>query len=116
MLLMPCPGDPANIFSLRCVQRVSVWFPYQITPQWPLIIQCSSIGSLGPTPEAWVETELASNLGRGSRSVQLVYPSKSNVLNSLDGILGGGCLPYSRYDLLGLLIFNQLKLLLKMDF
>jgi len=71
-------------------------FSRQVKPDWPLIVQCSSIGSLGPTPESWVETELASSLGRGSRSVHLVYPSKSNVLESLDGILGGCCLPYSR--------------------
>lgn len=59
---------------------------------WPLIIQCSSIGSLGATPSAWVSGELCQSLGSGMP--QVVYPSTSNVLESHDGILGGGCLPY----------------------
>ncbi len=31
-----------------------------------------------------------------SGKVELVYPSHDDVINSYDGPLGGGCLPYSR--------------------
>ena len=27
---------------------------------------------------------------------KVIYPSKKNVLDSLDGLLGGGCLPYRK--------------------
>ena len=72
----------------------------------PVVVQCSSIGSLGPTPDAWLEKELGASLssvktsgtfGRIPRPrVSLIYPSHGDVLSSYDGLLGGGCLPYSR--------------------
>jgi len=68
---------------------------------WPVKIQCSSIGSLGMSPDMWLEHELGTSLSSTqSRSltrpkVSLVYPSHSDVLGSYDGPLGGGCLPYS---------------------
>ena len=72
---------------------------------WETIVQCSSIGSLGPTEDAWVRGELGkafssdssnNSLGGGCNGpVSVVYPSKQDVLGSYDGILGGGCLPYS---------------------
>ena len=70
--------------------------------------QCSSIGSLGQTPDTWLEAELGKSLasvrpGPGGPlarvtcpHVSLVYPSHEDVLGSYDGLLGGGCLPYSR--------------------
>ena len=69
--------------------------------KWPLVVQCSSIGSLGATEDVWFRGELAKSLAaqRGSSKippVKLVYPSKSDVLGSHDGIAGGGCLPYAR--------------------
>lgn len=68
-----------------------------VTPcRWPLIMQCSSIGSLGQTPSAWAMSELSDSLGPNHADVKLIYPSKSNVFQSLDGIFGGGCLPYRR--------------------
>ena len=76
---------------------------------WPVVAQCSSIGSLGQTPDTWLESELGASLasvrpGPGGplaratcRShVSLIYPSHGDVLASYDGLLGGGCLPYSR--------------------
>ncbi|KAF4523281.1 hypothetical protein B566_EDAN009404, partial [Ephemera danica] len=69
---------------------------------WPVIAQCSSIGSLGPTPSEWLEGQLKSSmLGSSSPAptktpLKLVYPSLANVQNSYKGLLGGGCLPYSR--------------------
>ena len=64
--------------------------------RWPLIMQCSSIGSLGQAPNTWCMSELSSSLGPQNNDVQIVYPSEKNVLGSLDGIFGGGCLPYRR--------------------
>ena len=72
---------------------------------WPVVVQCSSIGSLGQTPDAWLENELGRSLAGiksgtltpvRSPNVSLVYPSHSDVLASYDGLLGGGCLPYSK--------------------
>ena len=76
---------------------------------WPVVAQCSSIGSLGLTPDSWLETELGRSLasvrpGHGGPLAQpscrphvsLIYPSHADVLGSYDGLLGGGCLPYSR--------------------
>eukprot|EP00095_Tigriopus_kingsejongensis_P004158 maker-scaffold1541_size36691-snap-gene-0.12 protein:Tk04158 transcript:maker-scaffold1541_size36691-snap-gene-0.12-mRNA-1 annotation:"tyrosyl-dna phosphodiesterase" len=71
--------------------------------KWPLIIQCSSIGSLGPQESSWMRGDLAQSLCSTSRltsgslpNVQVVYPSQANVMQSYDGILGGGCLPYAQ--------------------
>eukprot|EP00088_Acartia_fossae_P012403 TRINITY_DN16392_c0_g1_i6.p1 TRINITY_DN16392_c0_g1~~TRINITY_DN16392_c0_g1_i6.p1 ORF type:complete len:592 (+),score=114.72 TRINITY_DN16392_c0_g1_i6:30-1778(+) len=75
--------------------------------KWSVKIQCSSIGSLGQTPDVWLENELGRSLscysGGGAAGalpspgkVELIYPSHEDVLNSYDGVLGGGCLPYSR--------------------
>ena len=72
----------------------------------PVVVQCSSIGSLGQTPDAWLEKELGASLASVKPSgtlrkihkprVSLIYPSHGDVLASYDGLLGGGCLPYSR--------------------
>ena len=69
---------------------------------WEVVAQCSSIGSLGPSPDTWLESQMASSLASSkSRAeqrgrVSLIYPSHSDVLSSYDGLEGGGCLPYSR--------------------
>ena len=69
---------------------------------WEVVAQCSSIGSLGHTPDSWLESQLGSSLSsvksRGCQAgrVSLVYPSHSDVVSSYDGLEGGGCLPYSR--------------------
>ena len=63
---------------------------------WPFVIQCSSIGSLGQTPTAWAMGELSDSLAPNHKDVHVVYPSKKNVLDSVDGIFGGACLPYRR--------------------
>ncbi|XP_070490380.1 probable tyrosyl-DNA phosphodiesterase isoform X2 [Chironomus tepperi] len=68
----------------------------------PVIVQASSIGSLGATPSAYLLGEIASSFSRDSApvgirkipTVKLIYPSLNNVLNSHDNIMGGGCLPY----------------------
>ena len=68
---------------------------HDVKVNWPLIIQCSSIGSLGQTPTTWCTSELKQSLG-SAKDVQVIYPSKKNVMDSLDGLLGGGCLPYRK--------------------
>ena len=68
----------------------------------PIILQASSIGSLGPSPNAYITGEIASSFKRDSApvglrrvpNVKLIYPSLNNVLSSHDGMAGGGCLPY----------------------
>ena len=65
----------------------SVFRKYDIKVNWPLIIQCSSIGSLGQTPSTWCTSELKQSLG-SAKDVQVIYPSKKNVMDSLDGLLG----------------------------
>ena len=44
---------------------------------------------------AWLN-ELGDSLGPNHKDIKVIYPSKKNVLDSLDGIFGGGCLPYRR--------------------
>jgi len=63
---------------------------------WPLVMQCSSIGSLGNTPLDWMVNELGTSLGPKNKEVKVIYPSKKNVFRSIDGIIGGGCLPYRK--------------------
>ena len=73
---------------------------------WQVLAQCSSIGSLGPGPHSWLESQLGASLGSCRSSigvssgqtarVSLIYPTHSDVLSSYDGPLGGACLPYSR--------------------
>ncbi|XP_049289513.1 probable tyrosyl-DNA phosphodiesterase isoform X2 [Anopheles funestus] len=70
----------------------------------PLVAQSSSIGSLGPSPESWVLGEIMASFRKDSAPVgirrlpgfRMIYPSYSNVRQSHDGLLGGGCLPYVR--------------------
>ncbi|XP_035784151.1 probable tyrosyl-DNA phosphodiesterase [Anopheles albimanus] len=70
----------------------------------PLVAQSSSIGSLGPSPESWVLGEIMANFRKDSAPVgirrmpgfRMIYPSYSNVRQSHDSLLGGGCLPYGR--------------------
>ena len=73
---------------------------------WEVVAQCSSIGSLGPGPQSWLESQLGASLGScrsnlgvssgDTARVSLLYPTHQDVLSSYDGPLGGGCLPYSR--------------------
>lgn len=70
----------------------------------PIVAQCSSIGSLGPSVQSWCMADVANSFRRDSAPLglrrlpgfRLVYPSYANVRASHDGLLGGGCLPYRR--------------------
>ncbi|KAK9509602.1 hypothetical protein O3M35_006879 [Rhynocoris fuscipes] len=70
---------------------------------YPVLVQCSSIGSLGSKPEDWLLGDMLTTFTSGKRNgvyskpkLKFIYPSFENIANSYDGILGGGCLPYSR--------------------
>ena len=72
-------------------------------PQWNILAQCSSIGSLGPNYESWLLSNMVSSMSRektkGIKSnpcFQFVYPSLKNYENSFDCKSGSCCLPYSR--------------------
>lgn len=65
-----------------------------------IVMQCSSIGSLGPNPNSWLAGELAQSMSNPSKSpapnFKVIYPCYQDVESSLHGLAGGGCLPYSR--------------------
>ncbi|XP_050707432.1 probable tyrosyl-DNA phosphodiesterase [Eriocheir sinensis] len=74
--------------------------------QHPIIVQCSSIGSLGKDQRSWLSAELGLSLaGHKTTSatvlpatlpkVCVVYPSQADVRDSSQGWMGGSCLPYN---------------------
>ena len=96
--LASSPGshDGSALCHYGHMAAASILRKHSLQRPWPLIIQCSSIGSLGATPTIWALGELSDSLAPNRKDVQVVYPSRQNVLDSLDGIFGGGCLPYRR--------------------
>lgn len=67
--------------------------------------QASSLGSLGKDAGQWLRKVLLRSLashhkgplpGNSSATINVIYPSLDNVLNSYYGPDGGGCLPYSK--------------------
>ncbi|GIY64653.1 tyrosyl-DNA phosphodiesterase 1 [Caerostris extrusa] len=74
-----------------------------VQPDWPLICQFSSIGSLGASPDQWLLNEFCTSLsttkdapiGSKSSSLKLVFPTVENVRKSLQGYPAGASLPYS---------------------
>jgi len=75
---------------------------------WPVIMQCSSIGSLGKSPDGSFMEELATTLNacRGrtgahrpaaSGGINFVYPTVNDVIRGYGGaVYSSGCLPYTR--------------------
>lgn len=71
-------------------------------PQWPIVAQSSSIGSLGPNYESWLLKDIVPTMSRetakGLKShpnFQFIYPSLNNYKQSFDCRVGSCCLPYS---------------------
>ena len=94
-----CCGTKLSRWGHRAARRLLGAAPGAAhTKGWDVVVQCSSVGSLGREP-AWLEGEFGRSLAGGGAAtppVKLVYPARSDVLASYDGVLGGGCLPYSR--------------------
>ncbi|KAG7198398.1 hypothetical protein KM043_005788 [Ampulex compressa] len=71
-------------------------------PQWPIVAQSSSIGSLGPKYDSWLSKEIVSTMSReitnGLKSqpnFKFIYPSINNFKHSFDCRNASCCLPYS---------------------
>lgn len=75
-----------------------------IDEEHAIIMQSSSVGNFGKSAAEYLTGEVANSMKQDSRKldvkrnpqVKLIYPSLSNVKQSHDGIMGGGCLPYFR--------------------
>ena len=95
----------ADLLSRHCN------LPKKGTPQdegplsWGINAQASSIGSLGKSAGEWLRSVLLGSLSVHSKStltsnsnatINLIYPTVDNVMRSLFGAEGGGCLPYAR--------------------
>ncbi|XP_051166212.1 probable tyrosyl-DNA phosphodiesterase [Leptopilina boulardi] len=72
------------------------------SPYWPIVAQCSSIGSFGPNFENWLQKDIVTSMSKeknaGLKSItnfQFVYPSINNFKNSIDCRAAACCLPYS---------------------
>ncbi|PSN34604.1 putative tyrosyl-DNA phosphodiesterase [Blattella germanica] len=84
----------------------SLLSPAASKESWPVISQCSSIGTLGGDPDSWMCGELRTSFSQKMLRpgdmpqppppFRVIYPSLRNVKNSHDDLLGGACLPYSR--------------------
>lgn len=69
----------------------------------PIVAQSSSIGSFGAHAGLWI-SEISMNFKKDSvpqglrkaPQFKMIYPSFTNVKNSYDGMIAGGCLPYRR--------------------
>lgn len=67
-----------------------------------IVAQSSSLGSFGKNPSFWLTSEFVNSFRKDNQllglrkmpSIRVIYPSYSNVLQSHDGLIGGGCLPY----------------------
>lgn len=71
-------------------------------PQWPIVAQSSSIGSLGANFESWLSKDIIPSMSRetaqGLKShpnFKFIYPSAENYKQSFDCRNLSCCLPYS---------------------
>ena len=58
----PGSHQGSNLCDFGHMAVGSVLRKHQVKVNWPLIIQCSSIGSLGQTPSTWCTSELRQSL------------------------------------------------------
>ncbi|XP_035211281.1 tyrosyl-DNA phosphodiesterase 1-like, partial [Stegodyphus dumicola] len=74
-----------------------------VKPDWSVVGQFSSIGTLGASPDQWLCSEFITSLATTknssvvlqSSSLKLIFPSVENVRKSLEGYPAGASLPYS---------------------
>lgn len=118
-LVTSTPGKHYNTTNSGChLQRVSDLLkrhcdlPEKTTPEsegplsWAVMVQASSIGSLGKSPGDWLRKYLLGALSTHSKSalmpanssatLNVIFPTLANVRGSYYGEEGGGCLPYAR--------------------
>ncbi|XP_015371889.1 PREDICTED: probable tyrosyl-DNA phosphodiesterase, partial [Diuraphis noxia] len=92
---------------LKSILKKHACLPFHLPSEWPIIAQCSSLGSLGATDKQWLRSEFIESLSASTYSgvidtdndpipFNLIFPSKNNVLNSWNGASEGACLPYSK--------------------
>lgn len=85
----------------RCAHLLSK-HTTRIEDSAPVVAQSSSLGSFGANPSAWLASEFVNSFRRDTQSlglrkvppIRVIYPSFNNVIQSHDGLIGGGCLPY----------------------
>ncbi|XP_025200386.1 probable tyrosyl-DNA phosphodiesterase [Melanaphis sacchari] len=92
---------------LKSILEKHAHLPFRVPSEWPIIAQCSSLGSLGTTENGWLKSEFINSLSASTYydpsirdgypvPFKLIYPSEKNVLNSWNGPLDGVCLPYNK--------------------
>lgn len=91
---------------LKNILKKHACLPLRVPSEWPIIAQCSSVGSLGATKNGWLMSEFVESLSASTYCdaeiddnpipFSLIYPSKYNVLDSWNGPLDGFCLPYNK--------------------
>lgn len=68
-----------------------------------IVAQSSSLGRFGKGPHDWLFGNFAKSFRQDSSgqlkqpNVRIIYPTYNNVVNSHDGLRGGGCLPYGNF-------------------
>lgn len=84
--------------------RLHCCVPWEEQRKWPLVAQASSLGSFGKDPKVWLTGDFLYHFTKvktqgvflsSQPDLKLIYPTLENVTKSHDGLLGGGCLPYS---------------------
>lgn len=66
-----------------------------------IVAQCSMIGFLGPSLDAWVDGEFCNSLYNSvvenvdDHDFKLIYPSLKNISECHGGVKGADCFPYS---------------------
>ena len=85
----------------------------EVTKSRLFVLQCSSIGSLGSSLQAWIEPQFTKSLRGGKAESKwkcknvfifttaqgrtlVVYPTVENVRDSIEGYAAGGSLPYQK--------------------
>ncbi|XP_011503580.1 PREDICTED: probable tyrosyl-DNA phosphodiesterase [Ceratosolen solmsi marchali] len=71
--------------------------------KWTLLLQCSSIGSLGSNYEDWLLPNIVASMSKdkakefkSNPNCNLIYPSLKNYIESFDYKTGSCCLPYTK--------------------
>lgn len=104
-LITSIPGSHSgDIYGLRRLGKLLKEHSVAVDESHAIIMQSSSVGNFGKSAAEYLTGEVATSMRQDSSDsnvkrnpqVKLIYPSLSNVKQSHDGIMGGGCLPYFR--------------------